>query len=151
MNGEFVVFGITAVFFATVVLVLFYFVCDAAGTESVRDVFSAFLIGGLFLVWAFPIVYGASQGWYWLENGEFRPVNLCIDADFLCGDSESMKGLAKIFQLLASSPFFTLMMVAVGSQSCLQWLLDDIDQKRNADRQLREDRRDDVDDWYEDQ
>lgn len=135
MNGEFVALGITAIFFATVIFVLFYVVCDAAGTESVRDVFSSFLTGGLFFVWAFPLAYGAAQGWYWLENGELRSINLCIDAKFLCGDSESMKGLAKIFQLLASSPFFTLMMVAVGSQSCLQWLLDDIDQKRQKEEE----------------
>jgi len=147
MNGEFVAFGITVIACTTLALVFFYAVCEAGSYEKVRDFFSACLVGGLFLVWAFPVLYVAAQGWYWLENGEFRSVNLCSDVNWFCSESEPMKGLSKVLQLLSSSPFFTLTMVSLGSQACLQWLLNDIDRQREFDRRLRDDDPYVDDDW----
>jgi hypothetical protein len=124
MTGGDLLIGFYLVFALVGFFVVFSIVVSTSESARLRKLFLDCLVPVLVSLWLLPVAYVAVGAYHWLLHGNWMSINLCYDADFLCGTGKAL-GVDKILQVMADSPFAVVVGITAAAYAVLFALLKD--------------------------
>ena len=124
MTGGALLIGFYLVFALVGFFVVFSIVVSTSDSARLRELFIDCLVSVLAFLWLLPVGYLAVGAYHWLLRGNWISINLCYDADVLCGTGKAL-GVDKILQVMADSPFAMVIGVTAAAYTVLIFLLKD--------------------------